>query len=741
MKLVIVESPAKAKTIAKYLGKGFTVKASFGHVRDLPKSKIGVDVENNFEPVYVTPPKAKKVVSELKKNVEKSEKIYFATDEDREGEAIAWHLAKVLKVKEETAERITFDEITRSAIQRAIENPRKINLQLVDAQQARRILDRLVGYELSPLLWNKIRRGLSAGRVQSVAVRLIVEREREIEAFKAEEFWSIEASLKAKDGEFVAKLRAKDGKTLDKLAIKSATEAAKIKSDLNSSNWIVNNIEEKQVGRSPVPPFTTSTLQQAAANRLGFSAKKTMMLAQRLYEGVELGDEGATGLITYMRTDSLNLANEAINAIRGLIEKDLGKEYLPQEPRYYKNKSRGAQEAHEAIRPADVTIRPESVAQHVERDMARLYELIWRRAVACQASDAKFQAMTVDIKASNYDFRATGSRVAFPGFLKVWGLDKTKEIILPKIEKDEFLSLLSLNTLQHFTQPPARYSEATLVKALEEAGIGRPSTYAPTIDTVQKRGYVEKSLEDKRFRPTDIGKVVNDVLVEHFPEVVDIQFTARMEEDLDQIADGEKEMVPVLKNFYAPFHKNLKEKAKTLKKDDITTEKTDLTCPECGKPVILRLGRNGKFYGCSGYPDCKYTAPASDKEKAEMEAAPTGKICPDCGKDLVIKRGRFGTFLGCAGYPDCKHTERIEKKLGIICPKCGKGEIVERRSKRGKYFYGCNKYPDCDFVAWSKPTGEKCPNCNGLLVFGKNNTITCSTKDCSFSKEAPQKEE
>jgi len=735
MDLVIVESPAKAKTIAKYLGKGFVVKASFGHVRDLPKSKISIDVKNDFTPTYETPLKAKKVVADLKKYVAKADTVYFATDEDREGEAITWHLAKILKIDEKTAQRITFDEITKTAIQNAIKNPRKINLQLVDAQQARRILDRLVGYELSPLLWNKVRRGLSAGRVQSVAVRIIVEREREIEAFKADEFWTLEANLKSAGGEFIAKLRAQDGKVLDKLEIKSSENAQKINEQLKKASWQVSGVEEKQVGRSPLPPFTTSTLQQTAANRLGFSTKKTMMLAQRLYEGVELGEEGATGLITYMRTDSLNLANEALSSIRTLISSQYGEKFLPEEPRYYKNKSRGAQEAHEAIRPTDANRKPENVAQYVEKDMARLYDLIWRRAVSSQATDARFNAMTVDIKADNFDFRATGSRVDFPGFLQIWGLDKTKEVILPDIKEKELLELLSLNPLQHFTQPPARYSEAGLVKALEEHGVGRPSTYAPTIETVQKRGYVEKNLEDKRFRPTDVGKIVNDVLVEHFPQIVDMEFTAKMEEDLDRIADGTKEMVPILKEFYEPFHKNLIVKSKTLNKDEITTEKTDLKCPDCGKPIILRLGRNGKFYGCSGYPDCKYTAPASDKEKEEMAAAPTGKICPDCNRDLVIKRGRFGTFLGCAGYPECKHTEKIEKKLGLTCPKCNKGEIVERKSKRGKFFYGCNAYPDCDFVLWTKPTGEKCPTCDSMLIFGKNNTAACSNKECAFSKE------
>lgn len=736
MKLVIVESPAKAKTIGKYLGKDFVVKASFGHVRDLPKSVLGVDTENNFEPKYVVPTKAKKVITDLKKHIAKAEKVYLATDEDREGEAIAWHLAQALKTKDEKTERITFDEITKTAIQNAVQNPRKIDIKLVDAQQARRILDRLVGYELSPFLWNKVRRGLSAGRVQSVAVRLIVEREREIEAFKPDEFWTVEADLEnGKNEVFTAKLRTHAEKVLDKLEIKNKEEADKILEGLKNGEWKVVSVEEKDVRRSPLPPFTTSTLQQSASNRLGFSAKKTMMLAQRLYEGVELGEEGSTGLITYMRTDSLNLANEAIQGIRQVIEGSYGKEYLPEGPKYYKNKSRGAQEAHEAIRPTDSSRTPESVAPYLEKDMARLYELVWRRAVASQMTEANFGAMTVDISVGEFGFRATGSRVVFPGYLKVLGLDKTKEVILPKLEKSEVLNLKEVKPLQHFTQPPARYSEASLVKALEENGIGRPSTYAPTIDTVQKRGYVEKRIEDKRFHPTDVGKLVNDILVEHFPNIVDIQFTANMEEDLDEIAEGEKELVPVLKAFYEPFHKNLEEKSATLKKDDLTVEKTDLTCPECGKPVVLRLGRHGKFYGCSGYPDCKYTAPASEKEKSEMAAAPTGKKCPDCGKDLVIKRGRFGVFLGCSGYPDCKHTERIEKKLGITCPKCGQGEIVERKSKRGKYFYGCNRYPDCDFVLWTKPTGEKCPNCGSLLVFAKNNSVACSSKDCGFTKE------
>lgn len=733
MNLVIVESPAKAKTIGKVLGPGFTVKASYGHVRDLPKSDMGVDVAHGFTPTYVIPPSAKKVTASLRKDVASADAVYFATDEDREGEAIAWHLVEALNPDRKRVLRITFDEITPSAIQAAIARPRAINTQLVDAQQARRILDRLVGYELSPFLWKKVRRGLSAGRVQSVAVRLIVEREREIEAFTPEEFWTIEADLTAPGGPFTATLRKASGVILGKRAIKTKEEAEKIARDARDVPWTVSAVAEKVIRRSPAPPFTTSTLQQAAANQLGFSAKKTMMLAQRLYEGVEAGDEGTTGLITYMRTDSLHLAREAVEGIRRVVASAYGTDFLPPRPRAYKTKTRGAQEAHEAIRPTDAARTPERVAPSLDRDLARLYDLIWRRAVASQMADAAFKAMTVDITAGAYEFRATGSRVEFPGFLRVTGRENVRETTLPALAKGERLDVTRIRPLQHATQPPPRYSEATLVKTLEEHGIGRPSTYAPTIETILERGYVEKRPEDRRFRPTDVGSVVNDILVEHFPRIVDVQFTAQMENDLDQIARGEKEMVPILTAFYEPFHKNLETKLATLTKRDLTTEKTDKTCPRCGKPIVLRLGRHGKFYGCSGYPECTYTEPANDEERDRAEAAPTGKACPACGKDLVVKRGRYGVFLGCPGYPECTHTERIEKKLGVACPTCGTGDVVERRSKRGRTFYGCSRFPACRFVSWAKPAGETCPACATPLVHGKNGAIVCPKKDCAFT--------
>jgi DNA topoisomerase I len=738
MNLVIVESPAKARTIEKYLGKAFRVKASYGHVRDLPKSDLGVDVEKDFEPKYVVPPGSKKTVAALKKDAAKAEIIYFATDEDREGEAIAWHLAEALKPDPAKVKRITFAEITKTAIEHAVGAPRAIDVKLVDAQQARRILDRLVGYELSPFLWKKVRRGLSAGRVQSVAVRLIVEREREIEKFKPEEYWTIEADVAAKGGVFTAKLRTRDGNVLGKLAIKTKDDAEGIVREAKSVPWTVTAVSEKVVRRSPAAPLTTSTLQQAAANRLGFSAKKTMLLAQRLYEGIELGDEGSTGLITYMRTDSQNLASEAVAALRETIAQMYGKEFLPDGARAYRTKSKGAQEAHEAIRPTDPRRTPERVAGHLDPDMAKLYELIWRHTMACQMADAAFLAMTVDITAGPYGFRATGSRVKFPGYLRASGISSLKETILPPLTQGETLDVRELKPLQHATQPPPRYSEASLVKALEEHGIGRPSTYAPTIDTIQERGYVEKRIEDRRFHPTDVGALVNDILVEHFPQIVDIQFTAHMESDLDRIASGEAAMVPILRAFYAPFHKNLETKTETLSKEKLTTETTNLTCPTCGKPLIIRFGRHGRFIGCSGYPDCKYTAPVNEEEKKAIEAAPTGKPCPECGQgELTMKRGRYGVFLGCSRYPECKHTERIEKKLGLTCPKCGKGDVVERRSKRGRFFYGCNRYPECDFVLWNKPTGEKCPVCTSPLVFQRR-MIVCSKKDCTFEpKDAP----
>ncbi len=728
--LVIVESPAKAKTIQKYLGPNFIVKSSFGHVRDLPKTKIGVDVKNNFEPSYVIPPKAKDKIKDLKAAAKKADIIYFATDEDREGEAIAWHLYEVLAPKPEKAKRITFTEITKKAITNAIENPRELDQNLVDAQQARRVLDRLVGYELSPLLWHKVRRGLSAGRVQSVAVRLIVEKEEEISKFIAQEYWTIDAMLEKDKEQFPASLKARGGKAITKLGIENKEAAEKILKDLTGATYTVSDIAKKERLRTAPGPFTTSTLQQAAFNQLGYSSKRTMMIAQGLYEN---------GFITYMRTDSLNLSKDAVESAKNTIEATFGKEYALAEPRVFSKKAKGAQEAHEAIRPADPSRLPEHLANELDPSEAKLYRLIWQRMVASQMADAKFNHTTIDIAANNYAFKASGVSVIFDGFIRALGEKAAvQETILPEFKINDVLELVAINHDQHFTQPPARYSEATLVKALEEHGIGRPSTYAPTIDVIQKRGYVEKN-DEKRFAPTEIGTLVNGVLTTHFPNIVDIEFTANMEASLDDVASGEKKWQPVIKDFYGPFHALIKEKGKELKKSELTEEATDETCPKCKSPVIIKLGRFGKFKACSNYPDCKFTEAIGEEKKLQEEYS--GTMCPDCGKPLVVKRGRFGAFLGCSGYPDCKHITPIVKETGVDCIACKKGKIIEKKSRRGKVFYACDQYPECKNAYWSKPTGELCPDCQSMLVYGAKSTVRCSSKTCSFKKEAPQQEE
>lgn len=742
--LVIVESPTKAKTISKFLGARFKVESSFGHIRDLPKSKLGVDVENDFEPTYVVPKEKQKLVTALKTAAAKADKIYFATDEDREGEAISWHLAKQLAIDPTEAKRITFHEITKSAIDHALENPRTIDIHLVDAQQARRVLDRLVGYKLSPLLWKKVARGLSAGRVQSVAVRLTVEREREILAFVPQEYWSIDALFTtSKDEQIEASLHAVDGKKLDKLAIQNKDAAEAIEKDLASATYHIGSVKTQEKKRRPSPPYTTSTLQQDANNRLGFSSKETMRLAQQLYEGVELGNEGSVGLITYMRTDSLNLSSKFIAEAQQAINELFGKQYAEEKVRVFTKKSKGAQEAHEAIRPADPSRTPESIKTHLAPRQFKLYELIWRRAIATQMADARIAQTTIDIDNTNpqehsYTFRATGAQILFDGFLRVYP-NMAKELILPAVTEKETVACTSLTPKQHFTEPPARYSDATLVKALEERGIGRPSTYAPTIATIEARSYVHRD-ENKRLQPTDIAMLVNDLLVEHFSEIVDYDFTAEMEADLDAIAEGKKKYAPVLQAFYTPFEKKLKEKEAILSKKEVTEEATDQVCPKCSKPMIIKTGRFGRFIACTGYPECKHTEPF-DKEEKKMEEAVSGEKCEKCGKDMVMKRGRFGPFLGCSGYPDCKGIKAIEKKTGVTCPKCNQGEITEKRSKRGRNFYGCNRYPECDFALWSKPTGEKCPDCSSLLVFGAKGAMRCSNKECSYQRVAEEKED
>jgi len=672
--LVIVESPTKAKTIQKFLGSNFIIKSSFGHVRDLPRRELGVDVEKGFKPKYVIPPKAKKVIAELKKDMAKVENTILATDEDREGEAIAWHLQEALKLK--NPERIVFHEITKSAIEKALESPRQIDMNLVDAQQARRVLDRIVGYKLSPFLWKKIAKGLSAGRVQSVALRLVVEKEREIEKFVPTEYWSIEALLKKIDKEFPASLTKKDGKVIDKLEIKNKDEADKILKDLNEADYIVKEVEKKETRRNPAPPFTTSTLQQAASQRFGWPAKMTMSIAQRLYE---------EGNITYHRTDSLNLSETSLLAAKDFISEKYGKNYWAGQSVKYITKSKGAQEAHEAIRPAYADKTPESLAG-IDARQLKLYTLIWQRFIACQMSQAVFNSIAADIKAENYTFRANGQTLKFDGFLKVYPT-KFEEKDLPNLEKNDKLDLSKLDSLQHFTEPPARYTEASLIKTLEKYGVGRPSTYAPTLSTIQDRNYVSKN-EQKRFVPSEMGTIVNDVLVKNFPDIVDIGFTAKMEEDLDQVAEGKDKWEKICKDFYNPFAKILAEKYKDVAKTDLT-QKTDKICPKCGSEIIERMGRFGRFYACSKFPECKHTESIDDKNK----------------------------------------------DLGIKCPKCKEGDMVARKTKRGKIFYGCNSFPKCDFALWDKPVNEFCPKCDSILVEKSKNKIKCSNKECDFVKE------
>ena len=718
--LVIVESPTKAKTITKFLGKEYQIESSYGHIRDLPKSKMGIDIEKGtFEPQYVIPTKSRKNANALKKMAKDADTIYLATDEDREGEAIAWHLAYIIDAPDKL-KRIAFHEITKQAIKKALENPKDIDQSLVNAQQARRVLDRLVGYELSPFLWKKIYKGLSAGRVQSVAVRLIVERERERNAFKPQEFWTIEA-LFSKDGQdFEAALSKVDGKKLDKMEIKDEKQAKQIFSELKDGKFKISKIEVKERKRKPLPPFTTSTLQQTANNRLGFSAKQTMMFAQRLYE---------TGYITYMRTDSFNLADKFLNESQEYITKKLGKEYSDR--KIYKSK-KGAQEAHEAVRPTEVSNHPDDLKAKLEDKQFKLYDLIWRRAVASQMANAIIGQTSVDINNDNdkYTFRATGSQIKFQGWLKVFP-NGSKENILPDMKEKDDIEAKEIKPEQHFTEPPPRYTEASLVKILEEKGIGRPSTYAPTISTIIARKYVIK--EEKKLKPEEIGFMVNDILVEHFPKIVNFEFTANMEKDLDAIADGNKKWQPLIADFYKPFKQNLMKKDEELSKKDFAEEDTDEKCDKCGEPMIIKMGRFGKFLACTGFPNCKNTKPIDEDGKPGEEKKIDEK-CPDCGKDLQPKRGRFGAFIGCSGYPDCKYIKKEHKSTGVKCPKCKKGDIVTKKSRRGKTFYACDQYPDCKNAYWSLPTGEECPDCKSLLVAGAKDTVQCSSKECKFKK-------
>ncbi|MBZ5677417.1 MAG: type I DNA topoisomerase [Acidobacteriia bacterium] len=795
--LVIVESPAKAKTIGKYLGKDFTVKASLGHVKDLPKKNLSVDVDNDFTPVYEVIEGKKKLIAELKAAAKGTDNIYLAADPDREGEAICYHLQEELKDSKPTKNspkifRVMFNEITKNAIQKAFEKPTAVNLHLVDAQQARRVLDRIVGYKISPLLWDKVRRGLSAGRVQTVALRLIVDREREIKAFQTREYWSIDVNLAAKKPpQLTAHLAKKNDENVE---IPNEATAQAIVAAVEGVDYVVRSVTNKEKRRNPVPPFITSTLQQEAARKLRFSVKRTMMLAQKLYEGVELSkEEGATGLITYMRTDSVRVSNDALDEVRAMITDRWGAEYRPAQPNIYKGK-KDAQDAHEAVRPTSAMRTPESVEKFLAEDEMKLYRLIWMRFVASQMTPAVFDQTTIDVDAKGKDgaaylFRATGSVPKFDGFLKVYqeGKDEKDEEDeelknkLPAVVAGEILKFRAILPEQHFTEPPPRFTEATLVKELEAKGVGRPSTYASILSTIQEREYVRK--DGGKFTPTELGMVVTDLLLESFDDLFDVTYTARMEGELDDIEEGKLDWRVAMSEFYERFQKDLKHAERHMTDIKRMEEPTDQICEKCGKPMVIKWGRHGKFIACTGYPECTNTRELPQEGVTEQDEA---EYCDNCGRPLVLKKGRFGQFLACSGYPDCKTTKQLgagqkpqdvpldescpqcsnklvkkfgrfgefiacsnyptckyvkQKTIGVKCPNCSEGEIIERRSKRGKTFYGCNRYPECDFVAWGKPLPEKCPECGGSYLIEKflkaGAFAQCPNAECKFKKPLP----
>jgi len=749
--LIIVESPAKAKTMSKYLGKEFSALASYGHVRDLLPKKGAVDPEHDFAMKYVLIEKNKKHVDAIVKAMKKADALYLATDPDREGEAISWHLYEILKeegvLKDKPVHRVEFHEITKTAIQRAIQEPRELSTNLVNAQQARRALDYLVGFNLSPLLWKKVRRGLSAGRVQSPALRLIVERELEIERFKAREYWTIESDLSTKGQNFSAKLTHFKGEKLEQFTINEENAATEVEAELlkqAQGRYLVTAVEKKQRKRNPSPPFTTSTLQQEASRKLGFTAQRTMRTAQQLYEGVDIGGE-TVGLISYMRTDSVNLAKEAIEEIRALIAKRYGDDNLPETPHVYKTKSKNAQEAHEAIRPTAAERIPEQLKERLTPEQYKLYELIWKRTVACQMVYAVLDTVAVDLEAGSGNVsRANGSHLVKPGFMAVYqeGTDEKKEgeedeAILPLMLKGEYVDLRVIRKEQHFTEPPPRFTEASLVKALEAYGIGRPSTYASIISTLESREYV--TLDKRRFQPTDVGRVVNKFLSEHFFKYVDYDFTARMEDDLDAVSRGEKEWRPLLQDFWGEFKVQVDEKETA---DRPGLEILEELCPKCQKPLSKRLGRNGYFIGCTGYPECDYTRNVDEEAGASNEPQYVeDRVCPKCESKLVIKRGRYGKFIGCSNYPNCKHMEPLEKPAdtGVLCPECKQANMLKRKSRYGKIFYSCARYPDCKYAVWNLPLNEPCPKCGWPILTIKTTKRrgtekVCPVKECGFAE-------
>ena len=819
--LVIVESPAKAKTINKYLGRDYTVKASMGHVRDLPKKKLGVDVKKGFAAEYEALPTRKKILDELKAAAKDAEAVYLAADPDREGEAICWHLSEALGGRSKKKyRRVVFNEITKKAVQQAFENPIDVDPKKVDAQQARRILDRLVGYKVSPILWDKVRRGLSAGRVQSVALRLVCEREREIRAFVAEEYWTVLAHLAATEPPvFGANLLRKEGKSIE---IGDAETAAAVRRDLESAAFRVAKIQRKERRRYPVPPFITSKLQQEAFKKLRFGVKRTMQVAQRLYEGIELGPDGAVGLITYMRTDSLRVSDDALSAVRGRIESSYGAEFLPEKPIFYRSK-KDAQDAHEAIRPTDLERDPESVKRFLSKDEYQLYKLIWNRFVASQIKPAVYDETVVDIDAvpkpdaaPQYLLRAKGSTLKFKGFLAVYeetpderraaklreetlAEDSTEPedavLQLPPLEEGDTLGLQKLDTDQHFTEPPARFSEASLVKELEENGIGRPSTYATIIATIETREYIEK--REARLHPTELGFLVTDLLVAHFQDIMNVEYTAAMEQELDEIEEGKDNLLNTLTQFWRKFEKDLKKAQAEMKDVKAMEEKTDEVCDKCGSPMVLKWGRYGKFLACSAYPECKNTRQLtgeggegipdvhedvlkelcpkdgqpmvvkkgrfgpflactnypeckttkrlvrSASGKLEVEKlAPIDEKCPECGNDLMWRRGRFGPFIACSNYPECKYIKKKQaKEIGMTCPECGQGAVVERKGRWGRSFYGCKRYPECKFTAYNRPLSEPCPDCGRAWLLEKETkkegkVVFCSNESCHFKRQA-----
>ena len=750
MNLVIVESPAKAKTIKKYLGKDFEVLASYGHVRDLVPKEGAVDPDSGFRMQYQVIDRNEKHVKAITSKLKDAESLYLATDPDREGEAISWHLYELLKnrkvLKDKPVHRVVFNEITKKAVQDAVAHPRDLSMDLVNAQQARRALDYLVGFNLSPLLWKKVRRGLSAGRVQSPALRLIVEREEEIERFVAREYWTVEADTRKDKQAFSAKLTQFEGEKVEQFSITDERRATAVEKALLQSaggKLDVLNVEKKQRKRNPAAPFTTSTLQQEAARKLGYTAQRTMRVAQQLYEGVDIGGE-SVGLITYMRTDSVNLADEALTEIRAFIADKYGFDQLPGQPRLFKTKAKNAQEAHEAIRPTSAWRTPEQLKTHLNKDQLRLYELIWKRTVACQMLHATIDTVSVDLGAGPGNvFRATGSTVAKPGFMQVYleGKDDAQpgeddESLLPPLQAGEQIDLLAIRPEQHFTEPPPRYSEASLVKALEEFGIGRPSTYASIISTLQDREYVE--LDKKRFHPTDVGRIVNKFLTSYFTQYVDYDFTARLEDELDAVSRGEEEWVPLLEKFWQPFKDRIDHTQENVKRSDVTQEKIDEKCPTCGGQLAIRLGRNGRFIGCTNYPDCDYTRNLNDDQQTAAEPEEVGRDCPECGSKLVFKQGKYGRFIGCSGYPKCRYIESLDKPedTGVECPQCHKGTLMKRKSRKGKVFYSCSTYPKCDYAVWDEPLAEPCPSCAWPIVTLKVTKRRGAEKVCPKCKHA-----